>query len=44
MIVHAKELIDRLGCGAAIVATMDAGTATRADRTLWERDLEARLA
>jgi len=29
---------------AAIVARMDAGTVTRADWALWERDLEARLA
>ena len=29
VIIHAKELIDRLGCGAAIVARMDTDTATR---------------
>jgi hypothetical protein len=29
---------------AAIVARMDAGTATRADWAAYERDLEARLA
>ena len=39
MIIHAKELIDRLGCGAESVARMDAGTATRADWATWKDSL-----